>query len=379
MQVVVLGAGAWGLPAATELARRGHRVTLVDRYGPANALSSSPGPTRIWRLSHPDPVRVRLAVRGVAAMERLARRSGRQVFLRRGLLWRDDETVDDVAAALAGEGVAHRLVEPADVGRFLPGLRGDHRGAVWCDEAGPVLAQASLRAQEDLFVAAGGELRVGLQVREVLSASSGVRLVGDGGVSVVADVAVLTPGPGAGPLLAGLGVELPLRPRLEQVAHVAHRDGHAVTDGFPCWFDGPVGDRPGMYGMPTPGVGYKLGVDRPLRDWSPDDIDRTPDRGLLAVVRDRVAADLVDLAPEPFDAQVCCWTESPDNRFVIDTLPGGIVVACGDAGEGFKFSALMGEVLADMAEGAPPDADIATFGLSRFAAGVPDEPHVLGR
>lgn len=379
MQVAVLGAGAWGLPAAAELARRGHRVTLVDRYGPANDLSSSPGPTRIWRLSHPDPVRVRLAVRGVAAMERLARRSGRQVFLRRGLLWRDDETVADVAAALAGEGVAHRLVEPGDVGRLLPGLRGDHRSAVWCDEAGPVLTQVSLRAQEELFGAAGGELRVGLQVREVLTTSSGVRLVGDAGESVAADVAVLAPGPGAGPLLAGLGVELPLRPRLEQVAHVAHRDGSAVTDGFPCWFDGPVGDRPGMYGMPTPGVGYKLGVDRPLRDWTPDDLDRTPDRGLLAVVRDRVAVDLIDLEPEPFDAQVCCWTESPDNRFVIDTLPGGVVVACGDAGEGFKFSALMGEVLADLAEGATPDADIATFGLSRFADGVPDEPHVLGR
>jgi sarcosine oxidase len=379
VQVAVLGAGAWGLPAAAELARRGHRVTLVDRFGPANDLSSSPGPTRIWRLSHPDPVRVRLAIRGVAAMDRLARRSSRQVFLRRGLLWRDDETVDDVAAALAGEGVAHRLVEPGDVGRFLPGLRGDHRGAVWCDEAGPVLAEVSLRAQEDLFVAAGGELRVGLQVREVQRTSSGVRLVGDGGESVVADVAVLAPGPGAGPLLAGLGVELPLRPRLEQVAHVAHRDGPAVTDGFPCWFDGPVGDHPGMYGMPTPGIGYKLGVDRPLRDWTPGDVDRTPDSGLLAVVRDRVAADLVDLEPEPFDAQVCCWTESPDNRFVIDTLPGGVVVACGDAGEGFKFSALIGEVLADMAEGATPDADIAGFGLSRFANGVPDEPHVLGR
>lgn len=379
MQVAVLGAGAWGLPAAAELARRGHRVTLVDRYGPANELSSSPGPTRIWRLSHPDQVRVRLAVRGVAAMERLARRSGRQVFLRRGLLWRDDETVADVAAALGGEGVAHQLVEPGDVGRFLPGLRGDHRGAVWCDEAGPVLAAASLRAQEELFVAAGGELRVGLQVREVLATSSGVRLVGDGDESVAADVAVLAPGPGAGPLLAGLGVELPLRPRLEQVAHVAHRDGPAVTDGFPCWFDGPVGDRPGMYAMPTPGVGYKIGVDRPLRDWTPDDLDRTPDPGLLGMVRDRVAADLVDLEPEPFDAQVCCWTESPDNRFVIDTLPGGVVVACGDAGEGFKFSALMGEVLADLAEGATPDADVATFGLSRFADGVPDEPHVLGR
>ena len=39
----------------------------------------------------------------------------------------------------------------------------------------------------------------------------------------------------------------------------------------------------------------------------------------------------------------------------------------------------MGLVLADLAEGRAPDADVATFGLSRFADGVPDTPHVLGR
>jgi sarcosine oxidase len=379
VRVVVLGAGAWGLPAATELARRGHRVTLVDRFGPGNALSSSPGPTRIWRLSHPDPVRVRLALRSVAAMDRLARDSGTTVHLRRGLLWRDDETVELVAGALDGEGVDHTAVDAADVGRFLPGLAPDGRPAVWQPDAGPVLAAESLLAQRRLFDAAGGDLRIGPDVQEVQATDSGVRLVAEGGEELHGDVAVLAPGPGAAPLLAGLGVELPLRPRLEQVAHVAHRGGVAVTDGFPCWFDGPVGDRPAMYAMPTPGVGYKVGVDRPLRDWTPTDTDRSPDAGLLSLVRERVEADLAEMEPEPFEAQVCCWTESPDNRFVIDRLPGGIVVACGDAGEGFKFSALMGEVLADLAEGRAPDADIATFGLSRFADGVPDEPHVLGR
>jgi hypothetical protein len=69
-------------------------------------------------------------------------------------------------------------------------------------------------------------------------------------------------------------------------------------------------------------------------------------------------------------------TESPDNRFVIDTLPGE-VVACGD-GRGFKFS-VDGPRAGRPGRGPAPDADIATFGLARFAAGFPDRPHVLGR
>src|SRR5919199_5504710 len=121
MRVVVVGAGAWGLPAAAELARRGHRVTLLDRFGPANDLSSSTGPTRIWRLTHPDAVRVRLALRSVEAMERLERLTGTTVHLRRGLLWRDRDTLADVQGALAGEGVPHEVVDAADVGRWMPG------------------------------------------------------------------------------------------------------------------------------------------------------------------------------------------------------------------------------------------------------------------
>lgn len=379
MRAVVIGAGAWGLPAAAEMARRGHTVTLVDRYGPANDLSSSPGPTRIWRLAHPDGVRARLAVRSVEAMERLAARSGREVFLRRGLLWRDDETVDAVAAALADIGVEHTEVAAADVGAFLPGLRPDDRNAVFQPEAGPVLAAASMTAQQDLFTAGGGTLEVGRTVRAVAPrAGGGVTVTGDGDLALDADVVVVAPGPGAVELLPALGLDLPLVPRLEQVVHFGPA-GDTVTDAMACWFDGPVGDEPGLYAMCTPGRGYKLGLDSAIRAYVEGDDDRTPDAGLLAAASDRVRRDLRSLDPTPLDAQVCSWTMSPDNRFVVDVLPGGIVLACGDGGEGFKFSALMGEVLADLAEGAAPDADIATFGLARFAAGYPTAPHVLGR
>jgi glycine/D-amino acid oxidase-like deaminating enzyme len=378
MRAVVIGAGAWGLPAAAELARRGHDVTLIDRFGVANDLSSSPGPTRIWRLAHPDRVRVRLALRSVEAMERLAERTGTEVFLRRGLLWRDDETVAAVAAALAAEGVEHELVAAAEVGQHLAGLRPDGRDAVFQPEAGPVLAAASMAAQRARFTAAGGTLAIGRTARQVDVEPNGIRVEGDDGLSLRADVVVVAPGPGAVELFAALGVEVPLRPRLEQVVHFGPAGG-TVTDDLPCWFEGPVGGDPGLYAMPTPGRGYKVGLDLALRDLADGDLDRTPDAALLEAASGRVARSLPSLDPRPLDAQVCSWTTAPDNRFVIDTLSGGIVLAGGDGGEGFKFSALMGEVLADLAEGAVADADVASFGLARFADGYPDEEHVLGR
>jgi sarcosine oxidase len=375
VRVVVVGAGAWGLPTAAELAHRGHDVVLLDRHGIANPLSSSSGPTRLWRLTHPDAVRVRLARRSVEAMERLASRSGRTVFLRRGLLWRDGAQLEHVASALASEDVPFEQVGAADVARRFPGLRPDERAAIWQADAGPVLAAASLAAQAGLFDAAGGTTVIGADVVDVDVRSSGIRLTCGDGSRLDADRAVLAPGPGAGRLLARIGVGLPLQPVLEQVVHVG---GPGDTD-LPCLYDGPTDGQPGMYAMPTPGLGYKIGLDQPLRDLVEGDVDRTPDPALTRLATERVRRDLTSIRPDAIDAQVCSWTVSPDGRFVIDTLPHGIVIACGDSGEGFKFSALMGLVLADLATGAPADPDVESFGLSRFSGPVEaGSPHVLG-
>jgi sarcosine oxidase len=378
---VVIGAGAWGLPAAAELARRGHRVTLIDRYGPLNALSSSAGSTRLWRLADPDPLRVRTAQRGVDAMHRLAARAGTPVFLTRGLLWRDDESLPAVASTLDGLGVAYASVAPGDVDRFFPGLRGDGRDALWQPVAGVVLAAASLQAQLRSFQSASGAMLLERDVARVEMASNGVRVVLADGDAIDADVAVIAAGPGAGPLLSTLGLDLPLHPYLEQVVYFGDPADPGATDDFPCLFDGPYGDRPGVYAMPSSGAGYKVGLDAPLRDYDAGDVDRTPDDDRTAALRDRVQNDMSSVVPTVLNAQVCSWTDSPDGMFVVDRLDGGIVVACGDSGEGFKYSALMGEVLADLAEGRTPDADVAKWSLARFAEGVPVStgPHVLGR
>jgi glycine/D-amino acid oxidase-like deaminating enzyme len=105
-----------------------------------------------------------------------------------------------------------------------------------------------------------------------------------------------------------------------------------------------------------------------------------PDSAISAAISDRVRRNFTELDATVLDAQVCSWTDSPDGRFVIDTVADGrVVVAAGDSGEGFKYSAFMGPVLADLAEGVPPDDDVAWFGLARFRDGTADlRPRVLG-
>lgn len=392
-RVIVIGAGAWGLPAATELQRRGHRVLLIDRHGVGSRYSSSTGPTRIWRLAHPDVPRTRLAVAAAAAFERVARDSGRQVHTRRGLLWRDggaSGALDSIRTAASQVGVEFTDVAAADVGAFFPGLRPDDRDAIWQPNAGTVLAEVYLRAQYGLFQAAGGQYREGVEVTDLQATENGVRVSSStaDGFPQDADAVVLAAGSAMREWLPALGVDVALRAVLEQVVHVGGPAavGPAHTDSWPCLIDGAIEDEPGIYAMPTPGLGYKLGHSNGTRELAAGDLDRAPDPRLSALAAGRLSRML-----EPFgqgsatvlDAAVCPWTLSPDNRFIIDTLPDlpGVVVAAGCGGEGFKFSALMGQILADRVEDRDLDADVAGFSLDRFADGsgrTPASEHGFG-
>jgi sarcosine oxidase len=384
VHVVVVGAGAWGLPAGAELALRGHRVTVVDAYGVGNAVSSSGGPTRLWRLAHPEAREVRLAVRSVQAWQRLEAWLGRSLRDQPGLLWRGDDAVD-VAAALEAERIPYELLEPGDVDRRFERLRPNDHPAVWQPEAGPVHAHVALAAQAARLEQAGGAVLTGRLVTAVMVSAAGVRLelatadparpgvAGETAGSIDADACVLAPGPYAGPLvgplLAAVGVELALAPVLEQVTYVT---GRPYWESLPCLVDGATRDRSAfLYAMPTAGLGYKIGIEEyPQRTFVVGDPDRSPtgaaDRAAVTYAGEVLGFE----DPRVTTSTVCSWTHAPDDAFVVDRVgEWPVVVACGDSGRGFKFSALMGEWLADLVEDRPVDADQRAYGLGRFGTG----------
>jgi glycine/D-amino acid oxidase-like deaminating enzyme len=223
-----------------------------------------------------------------------------------------------------------------------------------------------LAAQEKLLLDSGGRaLRDEVVGLDAARGTVDLRAAG----RMAADVVVVAPGPGAVTLLPMLDVTLPLAPRLEQVVHFGSADVPHRYDDVPCLFEGQYAASPGFYSMPTPGRGYKIGLDEPVRDWTPEDLDRTPSRARTDATA-TAAARLGFITDPVLDAKICSWTDSPDGLFVIDRIDR-VVLACGDSGAGFKFSALMGEVLADLAEGADPDDDIASLGLARFDGPAP--------
>jgi sarcosine oxidase len=60
----------------------------------------------------------------------------------------------------------------------------------------------------------------------------------------------------------------------------------------------------------------------------------------------------------------CVYDNSIDTDFVLDRV-GNLVVGCGTSGHGFKFGPLLGELLADLADGTTPPIDLRPFRLDR--------------
>ncbi|PRI12680.1 NAD(P)/FAD-dependent oxidoreductase [Leucobacter massiliensis] len=358
-RVIVVGGGAWGLPAALQLQDRGWRVTLVERFEPGGPFASNGGGTRLWRLADTQAWRARAMLGTLRALERLSERLGAPVFRRTGLLWRDDLSLPAVAEALTSIGEPVERVTAERVGEVFAGLRPDGRDGLYVAQAGVVLADRLLAGALAAFRRAGGEYRPGTRVTSVVPGESSARVELAHGEELVADQLLVTAGPGTAELLPGLGLALPLTPYIEQVVYFGDSAASPPAPELPGLVDCPVGEAPGIYAMPSGDAGYKVGLDLPLRRLAGgtlgDDLDRAEWPERTERIRARVERDLTAVAPRVLATQVCTWTDSGDGDFTVARTHPTAVLACGDSGEGFKYAAFMGEYLADLVDGGEGD------------------------
>ncbi len=98
---------------------------------------------------------------------------------------------------------------------------------------------------------------------------------------------------------------------------------------------------------------------RPRRATTPSDTDAVDDDPALLGAADRRRAAGCCPASTPSRCERALRLRQPaDTDFVLDRV-GHVVVGCGTSGHGFKFGPLLGELLADLAEGDRPAVDLA--------------------
>lgn len=368
--VIVLGIGGMGSAACWHLARRGQRVLGLERFDIPHAMGSSHGVNRIIRLAYfEDPSYVPLLRRAYENWREAETRFGEQLLHVTGSIDAgpdDSRVVQGALTACELHNLPHEVLDAAALNARFPGylLPAGH-AAVLQREGGFVASERAIVAHVALAQAEGADIRARERVLSWEPAGDGVRVrtersTYEAGRLVLAAGAWMQD---LVPALAGRAV-----PERQVLGWFQPRDPAAYTPAtFPVF--NALFEEGHFYGFPAWGQpGFKLGRYHHLNETGPaETIDREVHARDEAALRIALSRYFPKADGPTMTLRSCLFTNTPDEHFVLDTLPGlpQVVVASPCSGHGYKFCSVIGEIL----------ADLATDGETRFGIGL----HRIGR
>jgi sarcosine oxidase len=370
---IVVGLGAHGSAAAAVLARRGQRVLGLERFGRGEGRGSSGGWTRMIRLSHFEhPWLVPMAAAAWDGWRGLEAETDQSILTQTGGLYAGPADSAIVLGATQGalaHGLEHEVIDAQEIHARWPILEpaADVVGVLEA-KAGALRADRANAGHLAVAEAGGGELRYGTRLVDWRpAAGGGFEVETADGVVVGAEHLVLTAGPWIGEFVPDLGLPLVVEREVPMWFRPTVHPASIGADRLPIWVlrDGETM----FYGIPHDPL---LGLKASIHHWGtfvePDAVDRTVGAAdverVRAFLRRRMPAADGDLV----HAEVCLYTNTPDETFVIDRHPAasGVAFASACSGHGFKFAPVIGEILADLVLDGRTTWDIVPFRSDRF-------------
>lgn len=370
--VIVMGVGGMGSAACHQLAKRGQRVLGLERFDIPHAMGSSHGVNRIIRLAYyEDPSYVPLLRRAYELWRELEAGIGEQLLYITGSIDAsavDGEVFNESLKSCLLHGLDHEVLTGAELNARFPGFRlPDGHRALLQPEGGFLLSERCIVANVAAAMSHGAEIHGREQVLGWESSSSGVTVTTSRGV-YRADKLIVSPGAWIGSIVPELAPLI--RPERQVLAWLQPTKPELFTpERFPV-FNLTV-EEGRYYGFPVFGIpGVKLGRYHHLDETiDPESWEREPNMADEAIIREFAERYLPCATGPTMTLKSCIFTNTPDEHFIVDTLPSDerVIVASPCSGHGFKFCAVIGEILADLAIDGSTRHDISLFKLDRFA------------
>jgi sarcosine oxidase len=351
LDAIVVGTGGVGSAALYHLASRGAEVLGIDRFPPGHARGSSHGDTRVIRLAYfENPNYVPLLRRAYELWDELSARANRDLIHRIGLIQVGSEQfVEKLESCAKLHNLEIETFDGHDLEKRYPGFRaGEHDRVIYEKIGGYLDVEDCVLAHAAQATAAGARLQIGEEVKSISATATQVTVITDRAEYRAAKV-VVSPGPWATDLLSGLNVGFNVL-RQPLFWYDAVSSDYDQKNGAPIFlYDTPKGI---YYGLPKIDVrGLKiaqhLGGDRVEDPLNPD---RTLHAAEVLRIEEFMREHLPGVGGNLSGHTVCMYTMSPDENFVVGAHPEfkNIVFAAGLSGHGFKFTAVLGEILADL-------------------------------
>lgn len=355
-----------GSAALYHLARLGADVIGIDQFRIGHALGSSHGHSRAYRNFYHDAIYVEMAEAALPLWRELEARSGEHLLTLTGLLQfgrRGSDALERKIGVMAALGRAHERLSPADVAARFPALRLPEESTACLTPLGGFLdavrcVLTHLRQAQALGARIDEEVRV-----ERVSLRGERPLVETSAGRYECERLIIAPGPWASEVLEELA--LPLDVTRQQKFYFRPRDREAYAPArLPVY--GDVETQ--FYGFPDYGPGLKVADDGLGEVTSADDVDRMLDEGKREELQGWLGSIMPGAGFSYVSGATCMYTVTPDRDFLIGPHPenANVLVAAGFSGHGFKFSALVGKILAELALEGRTEQPIERFRLDRF-------------
>jgi sarcosine oxidase len=370
--VIVVGIGGMGSAACWQLARRGLRVLGLERFDLGHGMGSSHGVNRIIRLAYFEhPSYVPLLRRAYELWREAETLTREQLLFITGSLDAGPAASRVVEGSLEScreHGLPHDLLTAAETHARYPGYRlPEDTMAVFQPDGGFVASERAILAHATLAIGAGAELHAREAVTGIEPKNGRVVVRTEHG-SYEAGSVIVSAGGWISDLIPALqGKAVPER---QVLGWFQPKKPELFTpDRFPV--SNLLTDFGHFYQFPSWGIpGFKIGLYHHLHETGhADALSREPTAHDEAVLREAIERIFPDANGPTLRLTACLFTNTPDEHFVLDTLPGTpeIVVASPCSGHGFKFSSVIGEVLADLAMDKASPFDLSLFRFDRLA------------
>jgi sarcosine oxidase len=388
---IVLGMGAMGSAAVYQLARKGKKVLGLDQFSPPHTLGSTHGDTRITRQAIGEgPEYVPLSLRSYELWREIEQQTGQDILtITGGLIMASQSSPDPMHGAgsflrttidaAKQYNITHSILDTDQIRQRFPQfhLVGDEVG-YYEDNAGFLRPERAIEAQLALAERFGAALHREERALsyEADATNSSVTLHTTRG-SYTAERLIISAGPWISTLieveyaryftvyrqvLYWFGIEGSIEPFLpERFPIFIWARPQSMIYGFPA-IDGPAG-------------GIKIATEDYTRSTTPDTVERAVSAEEAQEMYSRnIGESLPAVNTTCIKAVTCLYTTTPDERFVIDLHPKHpqVIIASPCSGHGFKHSAAIGEVLAELVTEGKSKIDIRTFSLNRFQAASAD-------
>ncbi|MGF1496723.1 MAG: N-methyl-L-tryptophan oxidase [Elainellaceae cyanobacterium] len=373
---IVIGAGGVGSATAYYLAQAGQRVLLLEQFELDHQNGSSYGYSRVIRYSYDNPIYINLMRAAYPLWFALQEEAGEALYVKTGGLdfgFPSQDTFQTLKRSMDAANLPYEHLTAADIRRLFPQFTPDDgMEGLLQESTGLLKASRCVLAHTRLAQARGATVLDQTPVIRIVPLANGVEVQTAKEV-FTSDRIVLTAGCWAKSLLGEQGIDLPLKIMPCQLGFYQPDQPEQFRPGvFPVFFahmNGDYGEMP--YGIPHEDdrIGIKVTT---FYGWDtvdhPSEVDYTPSEDWVERIRNFSRQYIPGAAGPTLSTRRCLYTLTPDKHFVLDRHPDypQITFGAGFSGHGFKFTTLMGKMLADISlEGDTPH-DTSLFKLARF-------------